>query len=58
MPRRAALIDLLEFLFEFRDDFEQVTHQPYIGNLENRCFRILVHRDDGARILDAVGTAP
>ena len=38
---------------QFRYDTEQITGQADVGNFKNGRFRVLVDRNDGARVLDA-----
>src|SRR5688572_1040762 len=51
--KRTRIRRLLQRLFEFRQQLEQIADQADVRDLEDRRFRILVDRDDGARVLDA-----
>src|SRR6266542_332908 len=52
---RAALesltLELLDFVGQHGQDFEQIADDAVIGNIEDRCFRIFVDSDNRLRVL-------
>ena len=44
--KNRRLQNFLQLFFKLRNGFEQVRYQTIISNLEDRCFFILVDRND------------
>mmetsp|Transcript_17335 Transcript_17335/g.44838 ORF Transcript_17335/g.44838 Transcript_17335/m.44838 type:complete len:274 (+) Transcript_17335:223-1044(+) len=49
----SSLRRLLQLGLELGHHLEEVVHNTVVGNLEDRCIRIRVHRDDRLRVLHA-----
>ena len=46
-------LDLLDFFCKDRDCLKQITDDPIVGNIKNRCFRIFVNSHDRSRVFHA-----
>src|SRR5262249_59382513 len=51
--RRSRGLQLLHFLGQLGDRFEEIRDEPVVGHLKDRGFLVLVDRDDDLRVLHA-----
>ena len=53
MKAAEACRSACQFLQRGREQFQDIRHEPNVGDLEDRCARIRVDRDDEAGVLHA-----